>query len=130
MKKIFLLPVLMAVLTACQESLEQRAERTMRDYSEKNCPLKLSESIVMDSCSFEADTHTLHYFYHFSGALDNDSSLNKEGMRQILVDALKNETSTRIYKEAGYNFMYTYFSEKRPDQILFEATMTQEDYGQ
>jgi hypothetical protein len=128
MKKILLFSALLTVLTACQESLEQRAERTLKDYSEKNCPLALDENIVMDSCAFEKDTHTLHYYYTISGILDNDSILNREAMRQMLVDGLKNETSTRVFKEAGYNFEYTYFSESHPGTMLFEATIAKEDY--
>jgi hypothetical protein len=120
--------MVLVLLCSCQESLEKRAERTLRDYSEKNCPQQMDTNIVLDSCAFDVATHTLCYYYRLTGILDNDSTLNKESMRQLLVSALRNETSTRIYKEAGYSFKYTYFSQKQPGKVLFETVMTQEDY--
>lgn len=128
MKNILFLAVTLLLLTACQETLEERAKRTMQDYTEKNCPMPLSQEITMDSCAFETATHTLHYYYTLMGSLDNDSLLNKDAMRQTLVEALKNETSTRIFKEAGYNFKYTYYSQQQHGQVLFETVMTKEDY--
>ena len=116
------------LLMSCQESLEQLATRTLKEYTRKNCPQQMGETVVMDSCRFESDTHTLHYFYRFQGAMDNDSVLNPGQMRQMLVDALRNETSTRIFKDEGYRFQYTYRSDSHPDRVLFEATLTKEDY--
>jgi len=49
-------------------------------------------------------------------------------MRQLLLDALKNETTTRVFKEAGYSFKYTYYSQKQKGKILFETVMAKEDY--
>ena len=128
MKKIIFFAAALLFLTSCQESLEKRAERMLQDYSEKNCPMRLSEFVTMDSCRFEKSTHTLHYFYQLTGTLDNDSTLNTGTMRELLVTGLRNETSTRVYKEAGYNFMYTYFSQKHPENILFETIITKEEY--
>lgn len=128
MKIFVVLATISLIFVSCQESLEQVAARTMKEYSMKNCPQKISETMVMDSCRFEADSHTLHYFYRFMGVMDNDSLLDKAQMRELLVGALKNETSTRVYKEAGYNYQYTYFSESQPGKVLFDATLTAEDY--
>ena len=41
---------------------------------------------------------------------------------------LKNTTSMKTYKDNGYNFAYTYRSEKDPKKILFETLLTKEDY--
>lgn len=128
MRKILLFATAILLLTACQESLENRAQRTLKEYSEKNCPMQLSETILMDSCAFEMDTHTLHYYYTLMGTLDNDSTLNTTVMRQMLIDALRNETQTRIFKEAGYNFKYTYYSQTQKGKVIFETLMTKEDY--
>ncbi len=130
MKKIVLLLVPFLLLTACQESLEKRAERVMQEYSDKNCPMQISEYVIMDSCAFETDSHSLHYYYTLMGQMDNDSTLSATAMRQALVDALKNETTTRVYKEAGYSFKYTYYSQSKSGKLIFETTITQEDYGQ
>lgn len=129
MKKFIVLAMISLLFASCQESLEQVASRTLREYSMKNCPQLISETMVMDSCRFETDSHTLHYFYRFMGEMDNDSLLDKAQMRELLVRALKNETSTRIFKEAGYSFQYTYRSDSQPDMILFDALLTTEDYN-
>ena len=131
MKKNLSLVVSVLLFIACQESLEQRAQRALRDYSDKNCPMVINESVTLDSCAFDIPTLTLNYYYHLSGAFDNDSSVNaKSGeMRQLLIESLKNETSVRTYKEAGYSFRYIYYSKTEPDDILFETTIKKEDYA-
>ncbi len=130
MRKFCFLVTSLLLLTSCQESLEKRAERVMKEYSLKNCPMAIDQTVTMDSCAFETDSHTLHYYYTLQGAMDNDSTLNKTAMRQLLVDALKNETTTRVFKEAGYNFKYTYYSQSKPGQLIFETMMTKDDYQQ
>ena len=37
---------------ACQESLDERAAREAKMYTKKNCPAKISETVVMDSMTF------------------------------------------------------------------------------
>ena len=128
MKRILLFAGSVILFTAWQESLEKQAQRRLQDFTEKNCPMPLNENIIMDSCAFEADTHTLHYYYRLMGVMDNDSTLDKGKMRELLIDGLRNETSTRVYKEAGYSFKYTYFSGKEHGKLLFETIMTKEDY--
>jgi hypothetical protein len=129
MRKLLLFIALFLVLVSCQESLEQRAQRTLHEYSEKNCPQQIGENIVLDSCAFEMDTHTLHYYYRFMGVMDNDSITGKaEAMRKLVLDAMRNETSTRVFKEAGYSFKYTYYSQKNVGKVLFETTITKADY--
>ena len=131
MKKVFLsTAILLSVLTGCQESFEKRVERTWREYTEKNCPQVIIETITMDSCVFEADSHTLHFYYRFLGAMDNDSiELKSDAMRKLLLEALRNETSFREYKEAGYSFKYTYFSDKQPGHLRYETNFVKEDYN-
>ena len=120
---------LLTILTACQESLEKRAARTWQEYTEKNCPQVITETITMDSCVFETDTRILHFYYRFMGAMDQDSIETKtDTMRKLLLEALRNETSLRVYKEAGYGFAYTYFSDREPGCLRYETYFTKEDY--
>ena len=50
-------------------------------------------------------------------------------MRQSLLSELKNTTSMQAYKDAGFNFAYTYRSEKHPDVVLYDVVFTEKDYG-
>lgn len=129
MKKSILLAGCALVLLSCQESLERHAQREMRLYSEKNCPQRVSETITLDSCSFDIATRTLNYYYSFTGAMDNDSIGQKaDAMRNLILDVLKNDTKTRIYKEAGYSFHYVYFSGSEAGKVRFQTTFTKNDY--
>ena len=129
MKKLFLFVLGALTFAACQESLEEKAAREVKMYTRKNCPAKISDTVIMDSLTFEASTHTLHYYYTMTGAADSVGLLNKADARAALLAALRNETSTAAFKEAGYNFAYTYHSQKSPKTILFDTVFGKKDYS-
>lgn len=119
--------VIMAMV-ACQESLEQKAAKEASTYTRKTCPIILNENVVMDSMTFDKDTHTFGYHYRLTGMMDNDSMIKPEEMRQQLLAGVKNMTTARVYMEKGYNFQYVYRSEKDPNTILFDVLFTEKDY--
>jgi hypothetical protein len=128
MKKIIVFVCLAVFLAACQESLEDRCEREAKAYTAKNCPAKMEENVIIDSLTFERATHTLHYYYRLTGTADKEGLLDSISAAKILKDGLKNSTSMKTYKDNGYNFAYTYRSEKNPKQVLFEVVLTEKDY--
>ena len=128
MKKLFVFAIMALTLTACQESLEERAAREAQMYTKKNCPAKISETVIMDSMTFEAQTHTIHYYYTLTGNADNDSTLNPDEARTNLLAALKNTTALSVYKKEKYRFAYTYHSEKSPETVLYETVFIDGDY--
>ena len=109
MKKYWILAIIAYMLTACQESLEDRCARESKEYTKKNCPVKIDNNTTLDSLTFERETHTLHYYYKLTGLL-------------------KNTTTLRVYKENKYRFAYTYRSEKDPSKIMLEVVFTDKDY--
>jgi len=127
MKKFAMFVLAVMFFSACQESLEERAAREAQTYTEKNCPVQLSEYLVMDSMTFDALTHTFCYDYRFMGLLDTTAH-DSASMYQELHASVKNTTALKVYKDAGYNFRYVYRSQKQPEKILFEATFGKEDY--
>ena len=62
------------------------------------------------------------------GRADNVGTLNQEEARRALLTELQNTTQVSEYKEEGYNFAYTYHSEKSPQTVLFTVTFTKKDY--
>jgi hypothetical protein len=128
MKKIIVFACLAVFLAACQESLEDRCEREAKAYTAKNCPAKLEANVIIDSLIFERASHTLHYYYRLTGIADKEGLLDTIEATKILKDGLKNTTAMKIYKDNGYNFAYTYHSEKNPKQVLFEVLFTEKDY--
>lgn len=115
-------------MAACQESLEQKAAHEALMYTTKNCPVQMSDNLIMDSLTFEADTHTLHYYYTLTGVADSVGLVNGETLKKVLRTDLKNTTAMMDYKEAGYRFAYTYHSQKDPNKVLFEVEFSEKDY--
>ena len=122
MKKIFVFLFVAMTTFACQESLEQKAAREAELYTRKNCPAQMTDNIIIDSMTFEASTHTLHYYYTLTGVADSAGVLNPNDARQALLAGLKNTTSM------GYQFVYTYRSQKNPETVYFETVFSKKDY--
>ena len=129
MKKMFVMAAMAATLMACQESLEEKAAQEARLYTRKNCPAQMTDNLIMDSLGYETGTRTMHFYYRLTGVADSVGMMNKETVRQSLLSELKNTTSMQAYKDAGFNFAYTYRSEKHPDVVLYDVVFTEKDYG-
>ena len=128
MKKLWVLSAFMLLLTACQESLEDRCARETKEYTRKNCPAKMDNNIILDSLTFERETHTLHYYYKLTGIADQDSIVRNLDAVNILKQELRNTTTLKLYKDNHYRFAYTYRSEKNPEKVLLDVLLTDKDY--
>lgn len=128
MKKLCMIASFALFLTACQESLEDRCAREAKEFTRKNCPSKIEKNINIDSLTFERETHTLHYYYTLTGNADREGVMEEINGLDILKENLKNSTAMKVYKENHYNFTYTYHSEKNPNKVLLEVTLTDKDY--
>ena len=116
------------MLTACQESLEDRCAREAKEFTEKNCPRAVDKEIVLDSMTFEKVTHTISYLYTLQGTLDDPQRIDSAKFRELLLMEVKNSTNLKLYKDAGYSFRYAYYSQKENGTKLFEATFRDNDY--
>lgn len=125
---IFILSALL-LLPSCQESLEDRCEREAREFTAKKCPAKISETTIVDSMVFDKSTLTMHYYYTMGGRGDDPEVIAEINPRETLLEEVRNNIALGRYKEAGYNFSYTYFSLKNFGQELFSVTFTPEDYN-
>ena len=129
-KSIISLATAVLLLTACQETLEEKCQRECKLYTKKNCPAQLDKNVIIDSLTFEASTHTLHYHYTLTGQADSVGILSQEEVKKALLGQLRNSTTMKSYKDEGYTFTYTYHSQRRPSLVLFEQTLTKKDYQQ
>ena len=127
MKKFLLLLAMPLVLFSCHENLEERAARECEEENHKNCPRVMRPEMMMDSVHFDKPTRTMQCFSTLSGSLDTLDSQWGEWLKGNLLEALKNETSNKGYKDAGFNFEYTFYSEKNR-KVLFSFTFGKEDY--
>ncbi len=115
------------VFTSCHESLEEKAAREAREFTEKNCPIVVADGIVNDSMTYEKDSRTLHYYYTLSG-INDTTAINTKESREKLIEGVKNSTSIRKYKENGFNFAYTYYSTKHVGRALIDIRITRKEY--
>lgn len=115
----------MALITACQESIEDRAEREAREYTRKFCPTPTVNYTRTDSVVFYKSTHVYTYYCSFTDAMDNKDIIdqNKEQIRESLSSVIRNSTTMRPYLEAGFKFRYVCHSSKEPTKVLLDITL-------
>ncbi|EGC18784.1 hypothetical protein J4864_11095 [Prevotella multiformis] len=121
---------LLLAFSSCHRSLEDRAARECKEYTERKCPTPDVNNTRMDSMVFEPSSRTIHYYHTLLGVADNEKAVTskKAELRRALGEALKADPGTKGYKDAGFSFRYTYHSEKAPSKVLFDVTYTAKDY--
>ena len=130
MKRLFYFALMLALCSSCHRSLEDRAAQECKEYTEKKCPTPVVDNVRLDSMVFESTTRTIHYYNTLVGTADNRLVIDKQQgkLRQALKEGLRSDAGTKAYKDAGFNFQYTYHSEKKLSEVLFDATYTTKDY--
>jgi len=129
MRKTLLLLAAAVMLTACQETLEERATREAREVTENKCPMPIGDNMYMDSVVFDIPTLTQTQYFRFIGDSDNDSVVTILGnARQVLVDELRGTAVYKSLMERGVNFRYVYRSTKNRETIYLDVTLKPDDY--
>ena len=128
MKKGILFVLAVLILSACQESLEDKCARECVEFTKRKCPSAIAQDMIVDSMTFDRASHTIYYYYKLTGASDRSDAYQKDQARDALKNALKNTTQVMAYKEAGYNFRYIYYSEKNPQTVYLDILLTEKDY--
>ncbi|WP_314286045.1 hypothetical protein [Prevotella pallens] len=128
--KLFFIAIGCFLLTSCQESLEDKAAKECKEYTKKYCPTPMVNNTRMDSMTYEPQTRTIHYYYSIYNEGDNKANVeaNKQLLQQILLNGIKTDTASKLYKEAGFNFRFTYRSGKNPKTILLDETYKKGQY--
>jgi TfoX/Sxy family transcriptional regulator of competence genes len=127
MKKILLFATLL-LLTACQETLEDRCARECKEYTQKKCPVLVTRGVTLDSMTFDKSQLLMTYYYTVSGILDDAEALRENNASSLLLKELKNTAALKLYKDAGYNFRYVYHSSKEKGTRVLETTFRKKDY--
>lgn len=126
MKKMLFLIVSSVLFgfSSCTESLEDKAEREAKEYTEKFCPTPVVNGSSTDSTVFDRTTKTYIYYITLSGNADKPEIIAKN--RKVLHDtqkaALDNNPGIKKYKEAGLNFRFLYRSASHKDSVLLDDT--------
>lgn len=120
--------VLTSLISSCQETIEERCVRECREYTKTKCPVPCDKYTTIDSLVFDADSHTLIYYYTLKAEADSAGMISVEKARNALLQETKNSTKIRLYKEHGYSFRYIYHSQRNPETVLLDILLKKEDY--
>lgn len=130
MKKIMITASLLALLAGCQESLEDRAVRETAEYNKKFCPMRVDVTTMLDSIVFDKATKTKRSYFTLEGVADDivKAQANASLIREALVNDTKNSPNEKKFKEAGFSYQFVYRSASNKNVVLFETTITKDDY--
>lgn len=132
MKKYLLFAVAsLALMCSCHhDTIEDRAEREAKDYTEKYCPTPYTNDVRTDSLTFEKSSKTFTYYCRLRGLIDNPKVIaeNETKLKTAIRENFSNDTGTKIYKDAKFNFIYILRSDNDPKTILLKVKLTEKDY--
>ena len=121
-KKLIYIAVLVSLLASCTESLEDKAAREAKEYTEKYCPTPYVNDSRTDSATFDKSTKTYVYYISLRNKADNKQVIeaNKNKLHKIQKEALDNNPGLKKYKEEHFTFRFVYHSAKNPKEILLD----------
>lgn len=85
----------------------------------KSYPLKLNDSIIVDSTHFDVHSNTLSYFFTVLSDLDNEQLFkdNYDLMKAALKAGMENSPYMKPYLDAHCTIRYVYYSERTRKKI-------------
>ena len=112
------------------DTIEDRAEREAKDYTEKFCPTPYTNDVRTDSLTFDKSSKTFTYYCRLRGLIDNPKVIaeNETKLKTAIRENFSNDTGTKIYKDAKFNFIYILRSDNNPKTILLKVKLTEKDY--
>ena len=100
-------------LSACHNNNSPaRKFKQLAEKANKDCPTRMSETITLDSTSYNEKNNTVSYFYSVTGELDDPAYMNTNytTFKKALQDAVDNSVDMEDYRKFGTSIKYIYFS--------------------
>ena len=112
-------------LSSCQESLEDKAARQAREYTERYCPTPVINYSRTDSVVFDKKRNVYIYYLSFCDMLDDSEIIeeNRDKIADMLTQSVRESTGLKNFIEAGFRFEYVCHSEKEPKKVLFKVNI-------
>ncbi len=125
MKRPVYFILLTLMFSACHESLEERAEREAREYTERNCPTPVINYSRTDSVRFDRKTKNYIYYCSFVDKFDSETviDMNRSQIHEGLYNAISSDVGLKQYIEAGFSFTYIVRSDRQPSKVLYRDTI-------
>lgn len=119
------------MLAACQKtSFEERVEKEVSEFNQRDAGRRIDEYTIMDSMSFDASTLTLGYHYTLEGEADDSTLITgelRQKNRESLLGNIRGSIAMREYKEQGCTFLYVY-SSRRTGMVMMKEEISPKDY--
>jgi hypothetical protein len=112
-------------LSSCQESLEDKAARQAKEYTERYCPTPVINYSRTDSVVFDKKRNVYIYYLSFCDMLDDSEIIeeNRDKITDMLTQSVRESTGLKNFIEAGFRFEYVCHSEKEPKKVLFKVNI-------
>lgn len=120
MRKEILLTIAVAVtLAGCNGKSSTRKFKDMAEKLNKTYPIRLNETVTVDSTHYDETHNTVSYFYTVTGELDNPQFMDSHyaTYKQALKEAIENSVDMEEYRKAGSTIRYIYFSGSNGKQL-------------
>ncbi len=123
-KNLIYLGFFVSLLASCTESLEDKAAREAKEYTQKYCPTPYVNDSRTDSASFDKDKRVYTYYITLRNKADNKQAIdaNKQKLHNLQKETLDNNPGLKKYKESHFAFRFIYRSAKNPKEILLDDT--------
>lgn len=112
-------------LMACQETMEEKAARQAKEYTERYCPTPVVNYSRTDSIVFDRERKVYIYYISFCDALDDPDIIdqNRDKITDMLTQSVREATGLKNFVDAGFRFEYVCHSAKEPKKVLFKITI-------
>ena len=119
-KKLIYIGIFASLLVSCTESLEDKAAREAKEYTEKYCPTPYVNDARTDSAAFDKTKKIYTYYISLRNKADNKKAIdaNKDKLHKIQKEALDNNPGLKKYKEEHFTFRFVYDTLQSGDDLL------------
>ena len=104
------------LLCSCHESIEKRAQREAREYTEKNCPTPVLNYMRTDSVVFETSTRTYHYYLSVMNDLDDAKIF--ELNRKLIVDNFMKQVHRCVHTNKKVSTSHGHYVRAKTQRLL------------
>lgn len=112
MNKLFpIYLLLLAGLTACQESFDKRLQREAHDYTQQHCPVQVEPGNRLDSTSYTPSSRTYTSWFSLDANYEQALNGNEPLLRQRLLDELAGNVDYKSLMDHEVTFRYVYRSQ-------------------
>lgn len=131
--RVFILAGLIAPALFCscvQQSFDDQCAEQAKDFTERQCPQKVSDGVILDSMTYVRSLRCISYYFTLDGKIDDAAFLraNQKTLHDKLLLQIVNSVELRKVKEHDVMFRYVYLS-KKSGKELTSITLTSKEYA-